>query len=412
MSDPRRNLQSLQSRVGPFASIAAVVGVLMAGVVTIGYMASSMSLLFSPMGVIFGGLLGVVAAQVAIKISKEPLPTMLASGLLLILLVVFLSPRVGLPASWPEMVGVLTGLLAQGLLVLKAKYVKTWLGVLAAFAVLFGSVVPVGAWSIDESSTSDSNTAPGNGIDPTRDTHALLLSQGVSILEHDQKRAVADFLLSADPTAPYIIDSKTGQKLAQRQSYLWRLQTGSRDADHANKKQMPDHFFNWWTHSGKGLIAGPSSATYAEEQYALAVKAWKKDDRSQAMYHLGAAAHLVADACTPPHSTFLVPGHRSYEEWILGHQDKMLASSKGIYRNQFATDSGHGGERWSSNHTRGWVDQCAHRGSEYIANAIQPPSDDPLLNEQAAKDTTQLLWTAQRITAGYLDFFFDEVGGP
>ena len=279
-------------------------------------------------------------------------------------------------------------------------------------AVVAGSATPVGAWTVGEPESNDPAVVRGNGIVVADDTHAFFLAQAVEILQNDGHDAVARFLRTADPNAPRRRDPRSGRRLPATESYLWRLQLGSHDADRVNKSLMPDHFFNWWTHSGKGLIAGPSAATYAEERFAEARRLWSRGDRSAAMYHLGAAAHLVADACTPPHASFLVPEHRAYENWILSNQASMKATSGGLYRDQFRVGSGHGGTEWSSDHTRGWVDQCAHRAAEYIPDAVQPPSEDPILNEAAAIRTTALIRDAQRITAGYLAFFFDEVGGP
>lgn len=293
----------------------------------------------------------------------------------------------------------------------QASPVRRSVGVLGVCsALVVGSVTPVGAWTVGEPSSDDPSVIRGNGIVVADDTHAFFLEQAVIILENDGHADLARFLRSADPKAPLRRDAKTGHKLTTTESYLWRLQLGSHDADRVNKDEMPDHFFNWWTHSGKGLIAGPSGATYAEEQFAEAKRQWARGDRSAAMYHLGAAAHLVADACTPPHASFLVPEHRAYENWIVDHQASMKATSGGIYRDQFRVGSGHGGTEWSSDHTRGWVDECAHHGAEYIPDGLQPPSAETLLHKGAAGGTTELVQFVQRLTAGYLMFFFDEVG--
>jgi hypothetical protein len=179
-----------------------------------------------------------------------------------------------------------------------------------------------------------------------------------------------------------------------------------------SKKQLiPDHFFNWWTHSGKGLIAGTSAATWAEQQFALAVKAWRAGDRSTAMYHLCAATHLVDDACAPPHGSQYVPDHRAYEEWVVPRQAAFAETSGGTYRTDFRVQSGHGGQEWSSSHTRGWLDECAHRAAELIVNTAQPPPDDPS-GTTSYTNTMQHFRDAQRVTAGYLALFFETVGGP
>lgn len=284
------------------------------------------------------------------------------------------------------------------------------LGALVAGTAAFGPVAGAGAWSVDEPPPDDPRMVAGDGIVVGMDTHAFLVQQGARILRNDGRTAIADFLDSADPAAPWRHD-RAVHRLDRRESYLWRVQRGARDADRSLKPQLPDHFFNWWTHSGKGLIAGPSAATYAEQQYAAAVRDWRAGNRDGAMYHLGAATHLVDDACTPPHETLFVPNHRAYEEWVLARQTTWAVARDGVYRKDFRVHRGHGGPEWSSAHTRGWVDECAHSAAALVVNTAQPPPGGPLSDGAYGRTRGHFAFT-QRITAGYLAFFFDSVGGP
>jgi hypothetical protein len=83
----------------------------------------------------------------------------------------------------------------------------------------------------------------------------------------------------------------------------------------------------------------------------------------------------------------------------------------GIYRTDFRRRTGHGGDEWSSTHTRGWIDECAHRAAELIVNTAQPPPDDPAADSSTYDNTMAHFGDAQRFTAGYLAFFFESVGG-
>ncbi|GAB3653661.1 hypothetical protein GCM10027596_04380 [Nocardioides korecus] len=277
-------------------------------------------------------------------------------------------------------------------------------GAVTALATVGGTVAGAGAWSVDEPAPTDPRMVAGGGVVVAADTHAFLLQQGVRILRADGRASQAAALTAQDPSAPLVAGS------TRHRSLLWRVQTGSRDADRVLKRRfMPDHFFNWWTHSGKGLIAGTSGATWAEQQFAIAVRAWEAGDHDRAAYHLGAATHLVQDACAPPHASPYVPDHRAYEEWVVAHQSAYAVDRGGIYRTDFRVRTGHGGDEWSSSHTRGWVDECAHRAAELILDSAQPPPDDPA-DAGAYRQTMAHFGDAQRLTAGYLSFFLDTVG--
>lgn len=279
----------------------------------------------------------------------------------------------------------------------------------AAALLCVGTVLDAGAWSVDEPAPTDPRMVAGNGVVVDVDTHAFLVQQGAAILRADGHRQVAEFLASPDPTAPRIPAGRHGE--GRHESYVWRVELGARDADRVLKHPyMPDHFFNWWTHSGKGLVAGASAATYAEQQFGQAVSKWRSGDRAQAMYHLGAATHLVDDACAPPHELFLVPNHRAYEERMLALQDRLAVRRGGIYQHQFRVRTGHGGPEWSSAHTRGWVDECSHRAAELVLNTAQQTSGDRTLVH--LEGTFAHFRDTQRLTAGYLVFFFDTVGYP
>jgi phospholipase C len=278
-------------------------------------------------------------------------------------------------------------------------------------ASLTGSVAGAGAWSVDEPGATDPRMVAGNGIVVDVDTHAFLIQQAAVILRNDHRPGIADFLTSPDPTAP-LRRTANGRPTAVHEDYLWRMQLGARDADRKLKaKDMPDHFFNWFTHSGKGLIAGPSAATWAEQQYTLAAQAWETGDKAPAMYHLGAATHLVDDACAPPHESLFVPNHRAYENWMMTRQNSIAVTRGGIYQEEFRVRTGHGGPEWSSSHTRGWVDECSHRAAELVINTAQRPPGDPASGGAYDNTFTQFRDT-QRLTAGYVAFFFDSVGGP
>jgi hypothetical protein len=385
-----------------------------------------------PGGVVFGLSVG---ADYAVQLAFPGLVALLVAGLLGALAfaaaAALSGPRVALVLClllpWPAALAIGGLLLVQpvaaALLLFALMAVMTfgltqsrhgWVVVSVAGAVCVSLPALVGgsgAWSVDEPSATDPRMVAGNGVVVSVDTHAFLIAQAAVILENDGHQAEAGFLDSPDPRAPFARDAR-GRPTANRETYVWRLQLGARDADRSLKHTvMPDHFFNWWTHSGKRLVAGPSAATYAEQQFGRAIRAWRSGNRSLAMYHLGAATHLVDDACAPPHQFFLVPNHRAYEERMLRLQSGLAVDRDGIYQSEFRVGRGHGGPEWSSAHTRGWVDECAHRAVELVVNTAQPPPGDPASLGRLGGTFAHFRDT-QRLTAGYLQFFFDTVGGP
>jgi len=247
-----------------------------------------------------------------------------------------------------------------------------------------------------------------HGVDLVVDTHQWLANQAVEILRGDSKTAIVRFLDSPDPSAPVATSGTPGR----HETYRWRLLRGAGDADGSLYPQIPDHFHNWWTHGGRRWIGGSSAASNAELAFANAEQAWKAGDRGTAMHWLGATVHLTTDACVPQHQFFMINVyHHQFEEWVRSHQRELAVDRGGIYRADFRQYSGHGGTDWSSSHPRGWVDECAHRAAGQLQAAthsnatVSQPSDAQWLTATHIGDT-------QRLAAGLVAFFFEQVQGP
>lgn len=277
--------------------------------------------------------------------------------------------------------------------------------------VLVGSAT-AGAWFTGVRSTPTKTQVNTGGVDLSVSTHQWLASQGITILTADGYDAVAGFLAAADPTAPEATDPTTGASLGRPNTYSWRILKGVNDADGVLYPQLRDHLHNHWTHRGRQYVLGPSAASNAEKAFGKAVVFWKAQDRGRATYWLGAALHLVQDACVPQHGWFgLGVYHADYERWVLRQQDALAVGSGGIYQSDFRVSSGHGGDEWSSAHPRGWVDECAHRA---FANLIAASHPRPKVSRATDKQwaTSPHIAAAQGLSAGFIVFFFDAVGGP
>lgn len=67
----------------------------------------------------------------------------------------------------------------------------------------------------------------------------------------------------------------------------------------------------------RGLYGHNNALSLAEEYYAHAVYCWKDKDTNQAMFYLGAAAHLIQDMTIPQHANIrLMDSHRQYETFV------------------------------------------------------------------------------------------------
>jgi hypothetical protein len=175
--------------------------------------------------------------------------------------------------------------------------------------------------------------------------------------------------------------------------------------------KVPDHLHNFWTHHGRKWIFGKSAASYAEQAFATATTAWRANDRANAMYWFGAALHLVTDACVPQHNWFGVGYyHHDYELWVLQHQSQLGVDRGGIYQEDFRVRDAHGGPAWTSSYPRGWVDECAHRSAGVMREAMHAASTPSTLSDPQWA-TADHVGNTQRIAAGFVRFFFDEVGG-
>jgi hypothetical protein len=94
---------------------------------------------------------------------------------------------------------------------------------------------------------------------------------------------------------------------------------------------------------------------------------------------------------------------------VRDHQNALAVNDGAILVGTFRATTGHGGDEWSSQHPRGWADECAHRAGRVIrpafANVPKPSTKaDPQWK------TAPHVADTQRLGAGYVEFFFERVG--
>ena len=138
---------------------------------------------------------------------------------------------------------------------------------------------------------------------------------------------------------------------------------------------------------GAGVFPRANAAVKCEQYFKKALCFWQQGKLPRAFFMLGAAVHLVQDACVPHHACCqLFDGHLDYERWVKARKERYRVSEGGIYH--------------LGNTPAEWVVANARVAREYYA----------LVNSQAGKEgyhraTEVLLPRAQRSTAGFLLFF-------
>ena len=127
---------------------------------------------------------------------------------------------------------------------------------------------------------------------------------------------------------------------------------------------------------------------------------------------MGAAIHLLDDACVPQHQFFLINFfHHDYEAWVQANRDALAVREGAILRTAFRTGDAHGGEGWESDFPRGWVDECAHRAMHNLKAATNAVPRAPSSSDKQWK-TERHIADSQRLTAGFIVLFFEKVGFP
>ena len=410
--------------VTPVAVVALVTGLGWAGWIAGALLAASLPVGFSghATSAIVLSSTGAVAGATAVLAARRMTPTpgrcIAIAGLVAPFTARPVGSMIGLaepgPVPWLAVAPFLIGAAFTFLVVTPAfPRMARALAVGAAPLLMLVTAQPAGAWIASASLTTPTDAmARSNNVDLAVDTHQWLAQQAMTILASDGRNDITAFLATPDPTAPGANDPTTGAPTGTTETYGWRLLQGARDADGVLHAQLPDHFHNWWTHQGKWWIVGGSAAYGAELAFTHATDAWAAGDRANAVYWLGAALHLVDDACVPQHEFYgLNVYHHQYERWVQIHQDTLAVTSGGIYADQFRVGGGHGGPAWSSAHPRGWVDECAHRAADNLLAATHPNPPEPSSSGSQWRTAPHIADT-QRLSAGFIAFFFDQVGGP
>lgn len=143
-------------------------------------------------------------------------------------------------------------------------------------------------------------------IDRGGDTHLFLNSQALSILKND---GMWD---------SYSIFNR----------YRHYLDLGNLWADKGWKCFA--HYYK--PHNGKGFIPWITAISESVTYFNTARYNWKNGKREEAMFYLGAAAHIVQDMCVPHHAMGIaLNGHRKFETWAINNKSQFNVDNGGLY---------------------------------------------------------------------------------
>jgi hypothetical protein len=171
-----------------------------------------------------------------------------------------------------------------------------------------------------------------------------------------------------------------------------------------------------------------NSAAMADEFFARAKRAWRAGKRSDAMFNLGVATHVLQDATVPSHThpevdlaridvstpcCGVIHGRDAFPAWANTAKENYRVGSGGLYD---PPSSAHGVRIAAS--PGGWVYWMAALSYPYFpwsgawsaiprSSARCDVSDFP---EECANASGRLLRRSQRVTAGFIAYFLGSVG--
>lgn len=200
--------------------------------------------------------------------------------------------------------------------------------------------------------------------------------------------------------------------LLQDGALLDHLLRGSVDADYPASGGYVLHLYHFhhpWTHRGY-LNVCTSAGAVVDTLFGDALDLWGERRRPEALYELGRATHLLADAWIPHHAAGVAGcGHGEYERWLeTGDRWRAyLPGEGGWYRWQEAYPPEGGGPPhvvdWRQ--PADWVDRSSHESWPWFRCCLNACEHDDVAAAFPGA-AGELVPGAVRQLAGFLDLFF------
>ncbi len=271
-----------------------------------------------------------------------------------------------------------------------------------------------------------------------QNNHGELVRRAYTVLVNDGKTEIVQML-----------EALTNQPRRPNVSFLQAIVNGTVGADEAvnfapvSNNMFWRHGHNPNTHTGWRVACrrGRFQVTYtfasaageAERFFARAMDSWMKRALYDAGYWLGFSSHFVQDPSVPHHAAATPESatanrviqalgcagngtHDLYEDWVRDNFNSMPfhATNGGTY------DLGTGlAPHWqdtgvSANSAYAWSDQAAHEGfaryPEVDEVAEATCQNLPAITGNCQGVASQLVPSAERRTAGFVNFFFSSIG--
>ncbi|MCR1933629.1 zinc dependent phospholipase C family protein [Clostridium tepidum] len=171
--------------------------------------------------------------------------------------------------------------------------------------------------------------------------------------------------------------------------YIKQINNGVFWADQDFKSS--NHFYH--ISKGRGLYGFSDALTECKKYYKNSQENFNKGNIEKSLFYLGAACHLIQDATVPQHvNNKLLKSHRKFELWIISKlmTDYSFDAQEGIIKYDEIQD---------------FIVNNAIMANDIYLKTINIKNRE----KRYAKIATTIIHEAQRTTAGFLLFFYEEM---
>lgn len=198
----------------------------------------------------------------------------------------------------------------------------------------------------------------------------------------------------------------------------WRteLESGIYDADHKNPYYdtltFSSHFYD--PDTGNSYIPFAAQAKETGSKYfKLAGESYQKKDMKQAFYYLGLSLHYLGDINQPMHAANFT--NLSYPQGFHSKYENFVDTIKDNYK----VNDGNGYWNWQGENPEDWIHEATVAAKKDYAGIVNDTTKDWFVRAATSPEyaekwrvevtptTGNRLIEAQRITAGYIQLWFD-----